>query len=129
VTITSNQVSQSIDEHGVDQRPGSSDVTWAERAYNQQRESANEPRVSRPRRHRLRILVATLALVCLMAGLIIAMRAQGASPSPVVTQPTSSQAATAPQPTTVLSPFKLWPQLINPSPSLSPFLTINSSKR
>jgi hypothetical protein len=70
VTITSHQVSPSVDKPDVDQRPGSSDITWAERAYHhQRREPTNERRrVPRTRRRRLRILVATLAIVILMAG-------------------------------------------------------------
>ena len=33
MTITSNQVFPRLDKPDLDQRPGSSDVTWAERAY------------------------------------------------------------------------------------------------
>ena len=120
MTMTSSHESPAIDKPGVDQRPGSSDVAWAERAYHHhERELSDERRrVPGASRRRLRILIATLATVILMAGLVVAMRSQGASPSPVVTQPTSSQTATARQPTTVRSPFRL-----SPAPVISPFLS------
>jgi hypothetical protein len=113
----------------VDQRPGSSDVTWAESAYDHQEsersdESHRLPRASRPR---LRILIATLAIVILMAGLVVAMRSQSPSPSPVVTQPTSSQTAAAHQATAV-SPLRLSPAPVI-SPLLSPAPVINTPKR
>jgi hypothetical protein len=45
VTITSTQVSPPLDRPEVDRRPGSSDLTWAERAYHhQRREPSNERR-------------------------------------------------------------------------------------
>jgi hypothetical protein len=64
VTITSDQISPPIDKPDVDQRPGSSDVGWAERAFHREhKDSAKEPsRVPRARGGRLRILVTTLAI-------------------------------------------------------------------
>jgi len=37
VTITSTQVTPSVDKADVDRRPGSSDIKWAEQAYHHQR--------------------------------------------------------------------------------------------
>jgi hypothetical protein len=129
VTITSNQVSPPVDKLNVDQRPGSSDITWAERAYHhQRREWSNERRrVPLVSRRRTRILVATLAIVLMMAGLVVAMRYEGSSPSPVVHRPTSSQTATATHATSVPSPFTLTSSLLRPFPSLPP--TIDAPKR
>jgi hypothetical protein len=123
MTITSNQVEAPLlDNPDVDQRPGSSDAAWAERAYrHQQRKPMNERRRAfRPLGRRWRILVATLAIVLLMAGLVVAMRSQDAAPSPVVPYSTSSQSATSQQPTTATSPFPLTPPLLRPIPSLLP---------
>ena len=129
VTITSNQVSPVVDKPDVEQRPGSSDIAWAERAYHHRRkEPANEHRrASRARPPRLRIVVATLAVICLMAGLIVATRFVGSSPSPVVQRSTSSQTAAAPQSTTSRSSFTLTPPPLSPFPSLSP--TIDTPTR
>jgi hypothetical protein len=45
MTLTSNQVSPIVDKPDIDQRPGTSDIAWAERAYHhQRREPANELR-------------------------------------------------------------------------------------
>ena len=120
MTITSDQVS--IDQPDVDQRPGSSDIAWAERAYHhQRREPTNEHRrAPRGRRRRLRILVATFAVV-LMAGLIVMMRYGGTSVSPVIHQPISSQPATTLQATAAVSPFTVTP------PSIRPFLSLPST--
>jgi hypothetical protein len=128
MTLTSNQVSPIVDKPGVDQRPGTSDIAWAERAYRHQRkEPANErPKVPRSRRRRLRILVATITIVVLMVGLVVAIRYAGSSPVPVTHQPTSSQTVTGPQPTTVTSPFTLTPPLVRPFPTLTP--KIDTSK-
>ena len=65
MTITADQVSLPIDKPDVDQRPGSSDVAWAERAYHhEQREATNErrraPRVGRRRSRTLLIALAAL---------------------------------------------------------------------
>jgi hypothetical protein len=120
MTMTSNQASAPIDTPDLDQRPGSSDIAWAERAYlHQEREQASERRrVPRAPKRRLRMLVAALVIVVGMAGLVVAMRYVGSSPSPIVTQPTSSQTATAPQSTTALSPFTLTSPLRRPFPFL-----------
>lgn len=131
MTITGNHVSPAIEEPDLDHGPGSSDVTWAERAYHQQRrEPGNERRTvprARRRRLRLRTLVAVLAVVLLTAGLVVAMRYEGSSPSPVVHGPASSQTATAPQPVTGQLHFTLTPPLLHLSPSLSP--AIDTTKR
>jgi hypothetical protein len=129
VTITSHQVSPSVDKPDVDRRAGSSDITWAERAYLHQRRepTGGRRRLPRTRRRRLRILVATLAIVILMGGLVVAMRYESSSPSPVVHRPTSAQTATAPQPVTGQLHITLTPSLLRPFPSLSP--TIDTPKR
>ena len=129
MTITSNQVSPSVDQPDVDRRPGSSDITWAEEAYHhQRREPANTRRgVPRVRQRRRRILVGALAIVFLMAGLVVAMRFEGSSPSPVVHRPTSSQTATAPSPVTGQLRFTQTPQFLRPFLSLPP--TIDTPKR
>ncbi len=129
MTITSNQVSPAIDKPDVDQRPGSSDISWAERAYHdRRREPANERRkVPCARRRRLRILVTALAIILVMAGLVVTMRYEGSSPLPVVDRPTSSQTATATQATTARSPFTLMPTLLRPFSSLPQ--TIDTPKR
>ena len=99
MTITSHQVSPAVEGADIDRRPGSSDITWAERAYHHQRsEPANERRrVPRAGRRRLRVRVALLAVVFLMAGLVVAMRYEGSSASSVVHRPTSSQTTRATQ--------------------------------
>ncbi len=76
MTITSNQGTPSAEELDVDERQGSSDISWAERAYHhRRREPANERRqVPRARRRRSRIFLSALAIVFLMAGLVVAMR-------------------------------------------------------
>lgn len=118
MTITSNLASPPLDEPDVDQRPGSSGITWAELAYHHpRREPSNERRrVPRASRRGTRILVVALAIFIVMAGLVVAMRYEGSSPSPVVNRPTSSQAAN--HETTARSPFTLTPPLLRPFPSL-----------
>lgn len=118
MTITSNHESPLLEEPDVDQRPGSSGVTWAELAYNHQRRApSNErPRVARGSRRRTRILVVALAIFLVIAGLVVAMRYEGSSPSPVVNRPPSSQ--TANHETTARLPFTLTPPLLRPFPSL-----------
>jgi len=120
VTMTSNPLSRPLDKPDVDQRPGSSDITWAERVYRHQwRERSNERRrVPRSSRRRIQILVAALAILLVMAGLVVAMRYEGSSPSPVVYRPTSSQTATATHETTTKSPYTLTRPLLGPFPSL-----------
>jgi hypothetical protein len=128
MTVTSDQMTTPpLDK--TDQRPGSSDVAWAERAYHhQQREPRHERRSTfRQLGRRWRVLVATLAIVLLTAGLVVAMRVQGAAPSPVVHSPTSSQTTTAPGATTAGSPFGQTPTLLRPFPPLFP--TITTPKR
>jgi len=129
VTITEHQVSPSVDEPDVDQRPGSSDITWADRAYqHQQKEPASDRRrMRRALRRRTRILGATLAIVLLVTGLVVAMRFEGSSAPLVVHRPTSSQTATATRPVTGQLHFSLAPTLLRPFPSLFP--TIDTSKR
>jgi hypothetical protein len=124
MTVTSDQMTApALDK--TDQRPGSSDVAWAERAYHHQQ---REPRHERRSTHRRwRVLVATLAIVLLTAGLVVAMRIQGAAPSPVVHSPTSSQTTTAPGATTAGASFGQTPTLLRPFPSLFP--TITTPKR
>jgi hypothetical protein len=128
VTMTSNQVSPAVDKPDVDQRPGSSDIAWAERAYHhQEREHAGgRRRVLRPSRRRSRLLTAMFATVLLMAGLVVAMRYVGSAPSPVQ-RPTSSQAVHAASSATSPSPFTLVPSLERPFPPLP--LTINTPAR
>jgi uncharacterized membrane protein YdfJ with MMPL/SSD domain len=129
MTITSNQISPQLDKPDADQRPGSSDITWAERAYLQQRrERANERRtVPRASRRRWRILVAALGIILVAAGLVVAMRYEGSSASSVVPRPTTSQTATATQPVTGQLPVTLTPPQLRPFPSLSP--TIDAPNR
>ena len=129
MTITSNQAAPSVEELDVDERPGSSDITWAERAYHhQRREQANERRqVPLARRRRWRIFLSALAIAFLLAGMVVAMRYEGSSPSPVVHQPTSSQTATTTQPVTGQQHFTLTPPLLPRFPSLLP--TIDTPKR
>jgi hypothetical protein len=129
MTLTTHRVSPIVDKPGVDQRPGTSDIAWAERAYHHQRKEPSNQRRKGPRspRHRLRILAGTITIVALMVGLVVAMRYTGSSPAPVTHQPTSSQTVTGLQPTTVTSPFTLTPPLVRPFPTLTP--TIDTSKR
>ena len=129
MTLTSNQVSPIVDKPDIDQRPGTSDIAWAERAYHhQRREPANEhPKVPLALRRRLRRLVAAFIVVLLMVGLVVAMRSQGSSQSPVLHRPTSSQTAAAPQSRTALSPFTLTPPVLRLFPSLPP--TIDTPRR
>jgi hypothetical protein len=126
MTITSNPASPLIEELDVDQRPGSSDVAWAERAYHHQRQEApgERRRTGRVLRRRLRVVIATLALVILMIGLVVTMRYSGSSPSPVTHRSTSSQTVTAPRSTTAGSPFTLTTPLLRPFPSLPPTIDI-----
>ena len=128
MTIASHQISPFLEETDVDQRPGSSDITWAQRAYRHQRsEPANERRrVPRAGRRRLRIRVALLAVVSLMAGLVVAIRYEGSSPSSVAHRPTSSQTATITQPVAGQLHFTPTP-LLRPFPSLLP--PIDTPKR
>jgi hypothetical protein len=121
MTVTADHVSLPLDTPDVDQRLGSTDVTWAERAYhNEARESANGRRQV-PRSHRpgMRILAA-VAIVCLMVALVLAMRLQVSSPSPVTHRPTSSQTVTAPRTTILGSPFTRTLPTISSFPSLFP---------
>lgn len=125
MTITSQQVSLTIDQPDVDQRPGSSDIAWAERAYHHHRiEPVNRrrrlPRAGR--RRRMRLLVATLIL--LMSGLIVTMRYEGSPAATVPELQTTWPAATAPQPTADSWAFTLSPPLLRPFPSLSPTVDI-----
>jgi hypothetical protein len=124
MTITADQVSLPLNMPGIDKRPGSSDVAWAERAYHHEpREGSNERRsVPRAGRRRLRTLVVALAVLFLTAGLVVVMRYQGSAPAPVSHRPASSQTVTAPR-----SPFTLTPTFLNPFPS--PYPTINTLKR
>jgi len=71
--------------------------------------------------------VASLAIVFMMTGLVVALRYEGSSPAPVVRQPTSSQTATAPQRATGQLHFTLTPSL----PRLFPPLpsTVDTPKR
>jgi hypothetical protein len=121
VTITSNHVFPPLEKPDVDQRRGSSDIAWAERAYHHQPGELPDERRRVPATTRgrpLRILVTTLAIVAVIVGLVVAIRLVGSSPSPVAhrTLPGTS----APAPTTDLSPFTLTPQLLRPFPSLTP---------
>ena len=129
MTITEHQVFPSVDEPGIDQRPGSTDITWTDGAYHhQRRQPANERRrTRRALRRRTRILGATLAIVLLVTGLVVAMRFEGSSAPLVVHRPTSSQTATATRPVTGQLHFSLAPTLLRPFPSLFP--TIDTSKR
>jgi hypothetical protein len=117
VTITSNQVSPPLDNPDADQRPGSSDIEWAERAYHhQEREPSKERRRVRRSRRRLRNLIAALAIVFLTAGLVVVMRYEG-SPPPVLS-PTSSHVATTPHASIAPSPLTLTPPLLGPLATL-----------
>jgi hypothetical protein len=120
MTLTSNPVSPMLDKPDVDQRPGTSDIAWAEHAYQQRREPAHEhPKVPRVLRRRLRPLVAALTIVVLIVGLVVAVRYVGSSPAPVVHRPTSSNTGASPQ-STFLPPFTLTPPVLRPFPSLPP---------
>jgi hypothetical protein len=102
MTITSNPVAPRVDVYDNDQRPGSSDVAWAERAYRrEEKRQANDRRTVLPRlsRRRLRVLLAIFVLVLAMTGLVLVMRYSGAASSPATTHPTSSLTVTVPQPT------------------------------
>jgi hypothetical protein len=128
MTITTDHVSLPVKRTDDDRRAGSSDVTWAERAYkHEQRQPANERRRGpRTSRRQLRMIVAAL-VVLVVVGLVVVMRSQGSAPAPVVHRPTSSQTVTAPRATIARSPFTLTPPMNSPFPSLSP--TIQTPKR
>ena len=129
MTITSNQTSPPLDKPDVDQRPGSSDITWAERAYHHQRRERTDERRKVPRSSMRvwRIPVVALGIILVIAGLVVAMRYEGSSASSVVQRPTASQTATATQPVTGQQPFTLTPPLLRSFPSLSP--TIDAPNR
>jgi hypothetical protein len=118
MTITSNQVRPTVNTSGHDQRPGSSDVAWAESAYHHERRVPvkNERRASRLVRRRLRILVTALAALAI-AGVIVTMRYEGAASSPVVHPSSSSQTVTILQPTDRWSTFAP-PALLRMLPTL-----------
>jgi hypothetical protein len=126
MTITSDHVV--IESTDVDTRPGSSDVTWAERAYHHEvretENTASRKRRGLPRplqRHLSRRLLATLTVVLVVIGLVVAMRLSGSSPSPVAHKPTTSQIATVRSEATAWSPFALTPRPeLGPLPSLVP---------
>jgi len=124
MTITSNHVAAPVEESEVDRRPGSSDVEWAERAYHQrQREPVNQRRTwPRMRKHGLSRVIATFAVVLGLAGLVVAMRYEGSSSSPVVQQPAPSQPVTATPGASAPSPFTAKPPLLGPFSSLFPTL-------
>jgi hypothetical protein len=130
MTITADQVFLPVEKHDVDHRPGSDDVTWAERAYHH---DLSEPSKARRKsvgggRRRLRTLAAALLFVVVMVGLVVLMRSQGSAPAQVAHQPASSQTVTAPRTTIAPSPFTLTtPPMISPLPSLTP--TIDTPKR
>ena len=123
MTITADQVFLPLDNPDVDQRPGSSDVAWAERAYHhEQREATNERRrASRAGRRRSRTLLMALAALFLTTGLVFVMRYQGSAPASVTHPATSSQTVIAPPTTIARSPFTLTP------PMISPFLPLSST--
>jgi hypothetical protein len=126
MTITSNPIVPRIDEYDDDQRPGSSDVAWAERAYRREdKEPANERRrVPRSFRRRLRVLLAIFILVLAMSGLVLVMRYSGAASSPVTNHPTSSQPVTVPHPTAGTTSLSSTAPLLRVFPSLPPtFIT------
>jgi hypothetical protein len=129
MTITADQVFLPVEKHDVDHRPGSDDVTWAERAYRHDRSQPSKERRKRGRsgRRRLRTLAAALLVVVLMVGLVVLMRSQRSAPAPVAHQPASSQTVTAPRTTIAPSPYTLTPPKISPFLSLNP--TINTPKR
>lgn len=62
-----------------------------------------------------------------MAALVVAMRLQGSSPTPVAHRPTSSQTVTAPRTAIVGSPFTVTPPAISSFRSLIP--VIDSTKK
>jgi hypothetical protein len=129
MTIATDQVSLPLDKPDVDNRPGSSDVTWAERAYyhDQPKPASERRRGHYADRHRLRMLVAALVVLFLMAGLIVVLRYQGSAPAPVTRPPTSSQTVTAPRTAIARSPFTLTPPMGTAFRSLFP--TINLPER
>jgi hypothetical protein len=118
MTITSNHVFSPTTTSTDEQRPGSSDVAWAERAYRHERRVPvkNRRRISRLLRRRLRILVTALAALAI-AGVIITMRYEGAVPSPVVHPSSASQAVT------ILQPADGW-SIFTPSPLLRAWPTL-----
>jgi hypothetical protein len=118
MTITSNQVVPPIDITGGEQRPGLSDVAWAERAYHQDWSNPATEQREKSRRTpwRLGVLVTTLAVVLAMAGLVLTMRYEGSS-SPTVVHPShSSQTVTDPQP--AAGPSLFTPPLVGTLPTL-----------
>jgi hypothetical protein len=128
VTTTSDHVSLPIEKTDDDRRPGSSDITWAERAYRHEQKQPANVRRRGPwtSRRQLRLLVAAL-VVLVMVGFVVVMRYQGSAPAAVVHRPISSQTVTAPRATIARSPFTLTPPMDSPFPSLSP--TIQTPKR
>jgi hypothetical protein len=128
MTTRADHVSLPLEDTDIDQRPGSSDVSWAERAYkHEERQPASERRSRhRPSRRQLRVLLAALVLF-VTVGLVVIMRYQGAAPAPIAHRPTPSQTVATPRPTITRSPFTLTQPIGSPFPSLSP--TINVLKR
>ena len=129
MTITADQVSLPLDKPDVDQRPGSSDVAWAERAYHHEhREATNERRrASRAGRRRWRTPRIALAVLFLTTGLVLVMRYQGSAPASVTHPATSSQTVIDPPTTIARSPFTLTAPMISPLLPLSS--TINAPRR
>jgi len=130
MTITVEQVFLPVEEHDVDHRPGSDDVTWAEHAYHHEPSERSKERhkSGRASRRPPRTLAAALLVVVLMVGLIVLMRSQGSAPAAVAHQPASLQTVTAPRTTIAPASFTLAPPpMISPFPSLTP--NTNSPKR
>jgi len=129
MTITADQVFLPVEKHDVDHRPGSDDVTWAERAYHPDPSEPSKGRRKSGRAgwRRLRTRAAAILVVVLIVGLVVLMRSQGSAPAPVAHQPASQQTVTAPRTTIAPSPFTLTPPMISPFPSLTP--TVNTPKR
>jgi len=129
MTITADKVLVPVEKHEVDHRPGSDDVTWAERAYHDPSEPSKERGKSGHKGwRRLRTLAAAFLVVVLMVGLVVLMRSQGSAPAAVAYQPASLQTVTAPRTTIAPASFTLAPPpMISPFPSLTP--NTNSPKR
>jgi len=126
MTMMSDRTFSPIDRPDIDQRPGTSDIKWAERAYHYEPSAEAATHLSLRRvagrvHNRLRALIVALVVVLLMVGLGLGI-GLGSSSAPTVRRPAPTQTVTAAKSPGTGLHMTLGSPLLRPFPSLLPTL-------
>jgi len=128
MTMMSDRTFSPIDRPDIDQRSGTSDIEWAERAYHDEPSAEAATHLSLRRmagrvHNRLRALIVALVVVLLMVGLGLGI-GLGSSSAPTVRRPVPTQTVTAAKSPSTGSHMTLKSPLVRPFPSLLPTLAM-----